>query len=109
MFYIYLTQTDKKYDFGVCSELLYKKLPLNLCYFEVFNDKSKAKRRGEYLKKLSYKKLSALINGKSGYGFTCHKEGEKTVISLKNGVYNLTDAILVKGEGIELRGDKSPV
>ena len=59
MFYTYLTQCDGKYGFGVCSELLYKELPVGLCYFEVFKDKNEAKRREEYLKKLSCKKLRA--------------------------------------------------
>ena len=109
MFYTYLTQCDGKYGFGVCSELLYKKLPECLCYFEVFQDKKEAKDRLECLKKLSNSKLSSLIKSKKGVGFTCYKEGEKTVISLKNGVYNLTDAILVKGENITIRGEKSTI
>ncbi|MBQ3018468.1 MAG: PDZ domain-containing protein [Clostridia bacterium] len=109
MFYTYLTCSEGKYSFGVCSELLYKKLPIGLCYFEVFEGKKEAKCREEYLKKLSYKKLSTLINGKKAGGFTCHKDGEKTVVSLKNGIYNLTSAILVKGEGITIKGDKSTI
>ena len=109
MFYTYLTQCDGKYGFGVCSELLYKELPVGLCYFEVFKDKNEAKRREEYLKKLSCKKLSSLVNSKKAGGFTCHKEGEKAVISLKNGIYNLTDAIYVKGENIIIRGGENTV
>ena len=109
MFYTYLTQNDKKYGFGVCSELLYKRLPANLCYFEVFESKKEAKCREECLKKLSYKRLSALINSKKALGFACHKESEKTIISLKNGVYNLTSPILVKGENILIRGEKNTV
>ena len=31
MFYTYLTWRDGKYGFGVCSQLLYKKLPTDLC------------------------------------------------------------------------------
>ena len=109
MFYTYLTESDGVYGFGVCSELLYKKLPTDLCYFEVFSDKKEAKNRLEYLKKLSYTRLSSLIKSKKGNGFTCHREGEKTVISLKNTVYNLTGTILVKGQNIEFRGEKSTV
>ena len=109
MFYTYLTQSEGKYGFGVSSDLLYKKMPANLCYFEVFKDKKEAKERGECLKKLSYKKLSALICSKNGVGFTCHKDGEKTVISLKNGIYNLTSAILIKGENILIRGEKNTI
>ncbi|MBQ3589494.1 MAG: hypothetical protein II980_03485, partial [Clostridia bacterium] len=90
MFYTYLTQIEGRYGFGICSELLYKKLPLGLCYFEVFASKSEAKCRGEYLKKLSFKRLSSLIKSKRVKGFTCQREGNKTVISLKNDVYNLT-------------------
>ena len=86
MFYTYLTQNDGEYGFGICSELLYKKLPTDLCYFEVFEDKNEAKHREKYLKKLSYAKLSSLIKSKRNKGFTCHKEGEKTVICLKNGI-----------------------
>ena len=107
MFYTYLTFNDGKYDFGVCSHLLLKKLPLGLCYFEAFSNKSEAKCRETYLKKLSFKKLSSLVSGKNITGFACHKEGEKTVITLKNGVYNLTDAILVKGQDIIFRGEKN--
>ncbi len=109
MFYTYLTCSEGKYSFGVCSELLYKKLPIGLCYFEVFEGKKEAKCREEYLKKLSYKKLSTLINGKKAGGFTCHKDGEKAVITLRNGIYNLTSAILVKGEDITIKGDKSTI
>ena len=109
MFYTYLTHNDKKYVFGVCAELLYKKLPADLCYFEVFADKNEAKRREKQLKALSYAKLSSLIRSKKAGGFTCHMEGEKAVICLKNGVYNLTGAILVKGEDIVIRGDKNTV
>ena len=109
MYYTYLTYDEGKYDFGVCSELLCKKLPFGLCYFEVFEGKKEAKCREEYLKKLSYKKLSNLINGKKAGGFTCYKEGEKTVISLKNGIYNLMSAILVKGENITIRGEKNTI
>ncbi len=109
MFYTYLTQGEEKYGFGVCSEVLYKKLPIGLCYFEVFKDKNDAKQREEYLKKLSYANLSSLIRSKKSLGFTCHKEGEKTVICLKNGIYNLTDPILVQGENIEVRGEKNTV
>ena len=109
MFYTYLTKGESEYGFGVCSELLYKKLPTGLCYFEVFCDKNEARKREKYLKALSYKKLSSLINSKKGEGFICHTEGENTVISLKNTVYSLTDAILVKGQGITIRGDKNTV
>ena len=109
MFYTYLTLSEGEYNVGVRSELLCKKLPLDLCYFEVFADKNEAKKRGEYLKKLSYKRLSALICSKRIKGFICHREGEKTVISLKNGVYNLTGAILVKGENITIRGAENTV
>lgn len=109
MFYTYLTQIEGRYGFGICSELLYKKLPLGLCYFEVFASKSEAKCRGEYLKKLSNKKLSALIKSKRGVGFTCYDEGEKTIICLKNGIYNLTGPILVKGDNIAICGDKGTI
>ena len=109
MFYTYLTLSEGKFGFGVCSRLLYKKLPANLCYFELFDGKGEAKSRETYLKKLSFKKLSSLISSKNGTGFICHKEGEKTVITLKNGVYNLTDAILVKGQDIIFRGEKNTV
>ena len=109
MFYTYLTQGDGKYGFGVCSELLYKRLPDDLCYFEVFADKNEAKKREEYFKKSSYSRLSSVIKSKKTNGFTCHKEGEKTVICLKNCIYNLTDAISIKGENIEIRGDKNTV
>ena len=109
MFYTYLTLVQEKYGFGVCSQLLYKKLPADLCYFEVFANKKEAKARGEYLKKLSHTKLSSLIKSRKAGGFTCHKEGEKTVICLKNGIYNLTEAILVKGENIEICGEKNTV
>ena len=64
MFYAYLTQVGEKYGFGVASDLLYKKLPTGLCYFEIFAKKSEAKHRLECLKKLSYKKLSSLIKSK---------------------------------------------
>ena len=64
MFYTYLTKNEGKYGFGVCSELLYKKLPLGLCYFEVFEDKIEAKERQNCLKKLSNTKLSSLIKSK---------------------------------------------
>ena len=109
MFYTYLTQDQEKYGFGVCAELLYKKLPTNLCYFEVFSNKSEAKQRLEYFKKLSLKKLSFLIKSKKTKGFTCQNDGERTVICLKNGIYNLTDAILVKGENITIRGEKNTI
>ncbi len=109
MFYTYLTGGEGKYDFGVCSELLYKKLPIDLCYFEVYADKNEAKNREKYLKKMSYRRLSSLIKNKKTKGFTCHKEGEKTVICLKNGIYNLTGTILVKGENIEIRGEKNTI
>ena len=109
MFYTYLTKNEGKYGFGVCSELLYKKLPLGLCYFEVFENKIEAKERQNCLKKLSHAKLSSLIKSKKSCGFTCHKEDEKTVISLKNGIYNLTSAILVKGENIAIRGEQNTV
>ena len=109
MFYTYLTYNEEKYGFGVCSDILYKKLPIGLCYFEIFKDKSEARQREKSLKALSCARLSSLIKSKSGTGFSCHKEGEKTVICLKNGVYNLTGAILVKGENIEIRGDKGTV
>ena len=109
MFYTYLTQSDGKYDCGVCSELLYKKLPNDLCYFEIFADKKEARHRKEYLKKLSCARLSSLIKSKKIKGFTCHKEGEKTVICLKNGIYNLTDTILVRGQDITIRGEKNTV
>ena len=109
MFYTYLTLCDGEYDFGVSCELLCKKLPLGLCYFEVFNDKNEAKNREKYLKKLSFKRLSSLIKSKKTKGFTCHKEGEKTIISLKNGIYNFTSPISIKGESIEVRGEKNTV
>ena len=109
MFYTYLTYDKGEYGFGVCSELLYKKLPIGLCYFEVFTDKKEADGRLEYLKKLSNARLSSLIKSKRVKGFICHKEGEKTVISLKSGIYNLTDAILVKGENITIRGEDNTV
>lgn len=109
MFYTYLTQCEGKYGFGVCSELLYKKLPIGLCYFEVFSDKKEAIYRRECLKKLSYAKLSSLIKSKKINGFSCHKEGEKTVICLKNTIYSLTEAILVKGNNIAIRGAESTI
>lgn len=109
MFYTYLTQNEEKYGFGVCSELLCKKLPEGLCYFEAFNNKNEAKCREEYFKQLSNAKLSSLIKSKKNIGFVCNKECEKTVISLKSGVYNLTDAIMVKGENIVIRGEKNTV
>ena len=109
MFYTYLTQNEGVYGFGVCSELLYKKLPYGLCYFEPYADKKEAKKREECLKKLSYAKLSALIKSKKTQGFTCHKEGEKTVITLKSGVYNLTDTIWIKGQNITIRGENNTV
>ena len=109
MFYTYLTKNEVEYGFGVCSELLYKKLPTGLCYFEVFCDKSQAKQREKYLKTLSYAKLSSLIKSKKNPGFICHTEEGRTVISLKNTVYSLTDAILVKGQSITIRGDKGTV
>jgi predicted GIY-YIG superfamily endonuclease len=71
MFYTYLTKSDSKYGFGVCSELLYKRLPANLCYFEVFSNKKEAKEREECLKKLSFKKISSLIKSKKTGGFVC--------------------------------------
>ena len=109
MFYTYLTQCEGKYGFGVCAELLYKKLPEGLCYFEVFSDRKTAKSRETCLKKLSNAKLASLIKGKKTGSFTCHTEGEKTVISLKNGVYNLTGPISVKGQNITFRGEKNTV
>ncbi len=109
MFYTYLTQKEGEYGIGVCSELLCKKLPIDLCYFEVFYNKNEAKQREAFLKKLSYARLSSLIKSKKTNGFTCHKEGEQTVISLKNGIYNLTGAISVKGENITIRGEKNTV
>ena len=109
MFYTYLTLTDGKYSFGVACNLLYKKLPIGLCYFEVFEDKKDAKRREECLKKLSYGRLCALIDSKRAGGFRCYSEGEKTVICLKNIIYNLTSAILVKGENITFRGEKNTI
>ena len=109
MFYTYLIRDNEKYDLGVCSQLLTKGLMDNLCYFEVFSNKKEAKCRMEYLKKLSYAKLSSLIKSNKKNGFVCSKEGEKTVISLKNGIYNLTGAILVKGENITIRGEKNTV
>ena len=109
MYYTYLTHSDGEYGFGVCSSLLNKKLPDGLCYFEVFADKKDAKSRMECLKKLSYAKLSSLIKSKKGNGFACYNEGEKTIICLKNGVYNLTEAILVKGENITIRGAENTV
>ena len=109
MFYTYLTQDEGIYGFGVRSELLYKKLPDGLCYFEIFKSKNEAKKREDYLKKLSNSRLSSLIKSKNSTGFTCHKEGEKTVITLKSGIYNLTDAILIKGENIVIRGEKNTV
>ena len=109
MFYTYLTKNEEKYSFGVCTDLLCKKLPVGLCYFEVFANRKEAKCREECLKKLSNNKLSYLINNKKSAGFTCHNEGEKAVISLKNGVYNLTGPILVKGENITIRGDKNTI
>jgi len=109
MFYTYLIQSNGKYGFGVCTELLYKRLPTDLCYFEVFSDKNEAKKRERYLKGLSNRRLSTLIESKRIKGFTCHKEGEKTVICLKSGIYDLTGSILVKGENITIRGDKNTV
>ena len=109
MFYTYLTRSEGEYGFGVCSQLLCKKMPTDLCYFEVFADKKEAKNRESYLKKLSYKRLLSLIASKNTSGFACYKEGEKTVVCLKNTVYNLTDAILIKGEDIEIRGGKNTV
>lgn len=109
MFYTYLTQSEGKYGVGVCAELLCKKWPVDLCYFEVFDDKKEAKHREEYLKKLSDAKLSSFIKNKKTKGFTCHQEGEKRIIGLKNGVYNLTDTIRVKGENITIRGAENTV
>ena len=109
MFYTYVLQSEEKYKFGVCSELLYKKLPVGLCYFEVFADRTEAKQREKYLKSLRSSRISSLIKSKKIKGFTCHTEGEKTVICLKNGIYHLTDAISVKGENIELRGEKNTI
>ena len=43
MYYTYLTHSDGEYGFGVCSQLLNKKLPEGLCYFEVFADKKMQK------------------------------------------------------------------
>ena len=107
MFYTYLTQREGKYGFGVSKDLLYKKLPDGLCYFEVFCDQKEAICRRECLKKLSCARLLSLIKSKKSNGFTCYKEGEKTVICLKNGIYNLTSAIMIKGENILLRGEKN--
>ena len=109
MFYTYLTQNEGNYNVGVCAELLYKKLPEGLCYFEVFAKRSEATSRKKSLEKLSSAKLFSIINSKKAVGFTCHKEGEKTVIGLKNGVYNLTGAIVVKGQDIVFRGQKNTV
>lgn len=109
MFYTYLTNREGEYTVSTCTELLYKKLPADLCYFEVFNEKKEAKKRQEYLKKLSFKRLSSLIKSKRVKGFTCQREGNKTVISLKNGVYNLTEAILVKGENIKICGAENTI
>ena len=109
MFYTYLTHNDGKYNIGVCSQLLYKKMPTDLCYFEVFCNKIEAKNREKYLKALSYARLSSLIKNKKSNGFACYKDGEKTIISLNNGVYNLTDSILVKGENITIRGAKNTI
>lgn len=109
MFYTYLTLNEGKYDFGISSDLLYKKLPIGLCYFEVFEDKKEAKYRVECLKKLSSARLSSLIKSKRVKGFACHNEDKKTVISLKNGIYNLTAPISIKGESIEIRGDKDTI
>ncbi len=109
MFYTYLTQNEGKYSVGVCADLLYKKLPIGLCYFEVFGDKNEAKHRKEYLKRLSYTRLSLLIKSKKVKGFTCHKDGEKTVVCLKNGIYNLIDTIMVKGQNIAIRGAENTV
>ena len=107
MFYTYLTQNEGNFGFGVCSELLSKRLPVGLCYFEIFDNKKEAICRMECLKKLSCAKLSSLIKSKKAVGFTCHNEGEKTVICLKNAIYNLKSPILVKGESIVIRGDKN--
>ena len=109
MFYTYLTQADGKYSFGVCSQLLCKKLPEGLCYFEVFADKNEARLREKHFKSLTNARLSSLIKSKKILGFTCHNEGNKTVISLKNGVYNLTDTILVKGQNITICGAENTV
>ena len=109
MFYTYLTHSEGKYGFGVCSQLLNKKLPDGLCYFEAFANTKEAKSRMECLKKLSYRKISSLIKSKKGTGFTCYNECKKTLICLKNGVYNLTEAILVKGENITIRGAENTV
>ena len=109
MFYTYVIQSEEKYGFGVCSELLYKKLPVGLCYFEVFADRTEAKQREKYLKSLRSSRILSLIKSKKIKGFTCHTEGEKTVICLKNGIYNLKDAISVRGENIELRGEKNTI
>ena len=109
MFYTYLTEQEGKYSVGVSTELLCKKLPDGLCYFEVFCDQKEAKHRKECLKKLSCAKILFLIKSKKHKGFTCHKKGEKTVVCIKNGVYNLTSAIFVKGENILLRGEKNAI
>lgn len=109
MFYAYLTRGEGGYGFGVCSELLCRKLPTGLCYFEIFTDKKEAKKREACLKKLSHKNLSSLIKSKGSCGFICHNDGEKAIISLKNGIYNLTEPILVKGENIVIQGDKNTV
>lgn len=109
MFYAYLTRGEEGYGFGVCSELLCRKLPTGLCYFEIFTDKKEAKKREACLKKLSHKNLSSLIKSKGSCGFICHNDGEKAIISLKNGIYNLTEPILVKGENIVIQGDKNTV
>ena len=109
MFYTYLTLNEGKYGFGVCTELLYKKLPIGLCYFEVFANKGEAKHREEYFKGLSNARLSALTKSNKVKGFVCHKEGKQTVISFKNGIYNLTSPILVKGQDITIRGQENTV
>ncbi len=109
MFYTYLTLNDGRYGFGVSSDILYKKLPLGLCYFEIFSDKKEAKDRLECLKKLSFAKISRLIKGDKSSGFVCQNKDGKTVISLKNRTYNLTGAILVKGENIVFRGEKNTI
>ena len=109
MFYTYLIKTEGKYCACVGRDILSKKLPSDLCYFEVFGTQKEAKERGECLKKLSKSKLDSLIKNKKTGGFVCQNDGEKTVITIKSGVYNLTGAILVKGENIALCGEDNVI
>ena len=76
MYYTYLTHSDGEYGFGVCSQLLNKKLPDGLCYFEVFSSEKDAKERRTCLKKLSPSKLSSLIKSKKTGGFLCQNDGK---------------------------------